>query len=97
MNEVEVMGISGKGLTDVAVQAAGHGAAHNSYGSRPMTTDGRTAIDATVDWVVAGARDSAGDDVVPLEVTEVVPVADYNPDIAIQALEEIKQWKAALQ
>jgi len=96
MNEVDVMGISGKGLTDVAVQAAGHGAAHNSYGTRPMTADGRTAIDATVDWVVASARDSAGDGVVPLEVTEVVPVADYNPDIALQALEEIKQWKQAL-
>lgn len=96
MNEVDVMGLTGEGLTQVAAQAAGHGAAHNSYNSRPMTEDGRTAIDATVDWVVASARDSAGDGAVPLEVTQVYPVANYNPETALQAMDEIKNWKAAV-
>lgn len=96
MNEVDVMGLTGEGLTQVAAQAAGHGAAHNSYNSRPMTEDGRTAIDATVDWVVASARDSAGDGAVPLEVTQVYPVANYNPETALQAMDEVKNWKAAV-
>ncbi|MDN6154694.1 MAG: cutinase family protein [Corynebacterium sp.] len=96
MNEVDVMGITGEGLTEVAAQAAGHGAAHNAYGTRPMTEDGRTAIDATVDWVVAAARDSAGDGAVPLEVTQVYPVSDYNAEAAAKAIEEIKNWKAAV-
>lgn len=96
MNEVEVMGLSGRGLSEVAVQAAGHGAAHNSYGSRPMTQDGRTAIDATVDWVVAASRDSAGDAATPLAVTQVFPESNFNTDVATQAIEEMKKWKESV-
>ncbi|HAT6526210.1 TPA: cutinase family protein [Corynebacterium striatum] len=95
--EVDVLGISGDGLAETAVQAAGHGQAHNSYGSRPATADGRTAIDATVDWAVASSRDVAGDEAQPQEVKDAgFSSATYSADEAQQALEQVTNFKKEL-
>ncbi len=95
--EIDVLGISGDGLAETAVQAAGHGEAHNSYGSRPATADGRTAIDATVDWVVASSRDVAGDEAQSQEIRDAgFSSSTYNTDEAEQALEQVANFKKEL-
>ena len=95
--EIDVLGISGDGLAETAVQAAGHGKAHNSYGSRPATADGRTAIDATVDWVVASSRDVAGDEAQSQEIRDAgFSSSTYNADEAEQALEQVANFKKEL-
>lgn len=95
--EIDVLGISGDGLAETAVQAAGHGQAHNSYGSRPATADGRTAIDATVDWVVASSRDVAGDEAQSQEIRDAgFSSSTYNADEAEQALEQVANFKKEL-
>lgn len=95
--EIDVLGISGDGLAETAVQAAGHGQAHNSYGSRPATSDGRTAIDATVDWVVASSRDVAGDEAQSQEIRDAgFSSSTYNTDEAEQALEQVANFKKEL-
>lgn len=95
--EIDVLGISGDGLAETAVQAAGHGQAHNSYGSRPATADGRTAIDATVDWVVASSRDVAGDEAQSQEIRDAgFSSSTYNTDEAEQALEQVANFKKEL-
>ncbi|MCQ9334513.1 cutinase family protein [Corynebacterium phoceense] len=96
-NEIDILGISGEGLAETAVQAAGHGQAHNSYGSRPATADGRTAIDATVDWVVASSRDVAGDAAQPQEIRDAgFSSSMYSADEARQALEQVTKFKKEL-
>jgi len=95
--EIDVLGITGDGLAETAVQAAGHGNAHNSYGTRPATADGRSAIDATVDWVVASSRDVAGDEVRPEAVQAAgLDNATYNADEAKQALDQVTNFKKEL-
>lgn len=59
-DETEILGISGDKLAQVAVEAAGHGAAHNAYNTAPVTKDGRTAIQASADWAVAATGDATG-------------------------------------
>lgn len=59
-DETEILGISGDKLAQVAVEAAGHGAAHNAYNTAPVTKDGRTAIQASADWAVAATSDATG-------------------------------------
>lgn len=95
--EIDVLGISGDGLAETAVQAAGHGEAHNSYGSRPATADGRTAIDATVDWVVASSRDVAGDEAQSQEIRDAgFSSSTYDTNEAEQALEQVASFKKEL-
>ncbi|WP_237799991.1 cutinase family protein [Corynebacterium accolens] len=95
--EIDVLGITGDGLAETAVQAAGHGNAHNSYGSRPATADGRSAIDATVDWAVASSRDVAGDEVRPDAVQNAgLDNSTYSADEAKEALDQVTNFKKEL-
>ena len=95
--EIDVLGITGDGLAETAVQAAGHGSAHNSYGSRPATADGRSAIDATVDWAVASSRDVAGDEVRPDAVQDAgLDNSTYSADEAEEALDQVTNFKKEL-
>ena len=95
--EIDVLGITGDGLAETAVQAAGHGNAHNSYGSRPATADGRSAIDATVDWAVASSRDVAGDEVRPDAVQDAgLDNSTYSADEAKEALDQVTNFKKEL-
>lgn len=95
--EIDVLGITGDGLAETAVQAAGHGSAHNSYGSRPATADGRSAIDATVDWAVAASRDVAGDEVRPDAVQDAgLDNSTYSADEAKEALDQVTNFKKEL-
>lgn len=95
--EIDVLGITGDGLAETAVQAAGHGNAHNSYGSRPATADGRSAIDATVDWAVAASRDVAGDEVRPEAVQDAgLDNSTYSADEAKEALDQVTNFKKEL-
>lgn len=95
--EIDVLGISGDGLAETAVQAAGHGNAHNSYGSRPATADGRSSIDATVDWAVAASRDVAGDEVRPDAVQDAgLDNSTYSADEAKEALDQVTNFKKEL-
>ena len=95
--EIDVLGITGDGLAETAVQAAGHGNAHNSYGSRPATADGRSAIDATVDWAVASSRDVAGDEVRPDAVQDAgLDNSTYRADEAKEALDQVTNFKKEL-
>lgn len=95
--EIDVLGITGDGLAETAVQAAGHGNAHNSYGSRPATADGRSAIDATVDWAVAASRDVAGDEVRPDAVQDAgLDNSTYSADEAKEALDQVTNFKKEL-
>jgi len=95
--EIDVLGITGDGLAETAVQAAGHGSAHNSYGSRPATADGRSAIDATVDWAVASSRDVAGDEVRPDAVQDAgLDNSTYSADEAKEALDQVTNFKKEL-
>lgn len=95
--EIDVLGITGDGLAETAVQAAGHGNAHNSYGSRPATADGRSAIDATVDWAVASSRDVAGDEVRPDAVQDAgLDNSTYSADEAEEALDQVTNFKKEL-
>lgn len=95
--EIDVLGISGDGLAETAVQAAGHGNAHNSYGSRPATADGRSSIDATVDWAVAASRDVAGDEVRPEAVQDAgLDNSTYSADEAKEALDQVTNFKKEL-
>ena len=95
--EIDVLGINGDGLAETAVQAAGHGNAHNSYGSRPATADGRSAIDATVDWAVAASRDVAGDEVRPDAVQDAgLDNSTYSADEAKEALDQVTDFKKEL-
>lgn len=95
--EIDVLGITGDGLAETAVQAAGHGNAHNSYGSRPATADGRSSIDATVDWVVAASRDVAGDEVRPDAVQDAgLDNSTYSADEAKEALDQVTNFKKEL-
>lgn len=95
--EIDVLGITGDGLAETAVQAAGHGNAHNSYGSRPATADGRSAIDATVDWAVAASRDVSGDEVRPDAVQDAgLDNSTYSADEAKEALDQVTDFKKEL-
>lgn len=95
--EIDVLGITGDGLAETAVQAAGHGNAHNSYGSRPATADGRSSIDATVDWAVAASRDVAGDEVRPDAVQDAgLDNSTYSADEAKEALDQVTNFKKEL-
>lgn len=98
---VDVLGISGKGLAQVAVEAAGHGAAHNSYGTRPVTEDGRTPIEATIDWAVAASNDITGETAPARQsggsagTSSVSQLSStFNTDLARKALSEVQAWRA---
>ena len=97
---VEILGISGEGLAQVAVEAAGHGAAHNSYGTRPVTEDGRTPIEATIDWAVAASSDITGDTVPtretahPEDTSNINQSSTFNTELSTKALSEVQAWRA---
>lgn len=98
---VDVLGISGEGLAKVAVEAAGHGAAHNSYGTRPVTEDGRTPIQATIDWAIAASNDVTGDAAPARQSADSAGSSSlnqmsstFNADLAKKALSEVQAWRA---
>lgn len=97
LNEVNILGVSPKGLSEVVVEAAGHGAAHNSYGSQVSTTDGRSAIDATVDWIVAASYDVSGESTPPpltSSSTSALASLSFDTESAQSALAEVASWRA---
>lgn len=58
LDEVQAAGLNEQTLTSVATQAAQWNEGHASYGSAPVTPDGRTAVEATTDYTVALAADA---------------------------------------
>lgn len=58
LDEVQAAGLNEQTLTSVATQAAQWTEGHASYGSAPVTPDGRTAVEATTDYTVALAADA---------------------------------------
>lgn len=62
---MESLNRSGLGVADIAKVAVELSRwkslnEHTSYGTRPMMADGRTAVAASVDWVVAAAEQTGG-------------------------------------
>lgn len=95
-SSVEGLGLSGEGLAQVAVEAAGHGAAHNAYNSHPATADGRSAIEATVDWTVAASGDLSGKSTegagaaqAPQKSLEPVQTTQFDADAARAAMAQL--------
>lgn len=92
--EVNILGISGEGLAQVAVEAAGHGQAHNAYNSTPSTADGRTAIEATTEWAIAASFDASGEHSSPQHANGQTQVGvKYDSQQATQALAELAAWR----
>lgn len=84
-------------LAEIAVSLANWESinAHTEYGNRSMMPDGRTAIDATVDWVLATAQDAGAGGELPADSDESGVVGslgesildvEYDTDAATDAL-----------
>lgn len=58
LDEVRAAGMNEQTLTSVATQAAQWNEGHASYGTAPVTPDGRTSVEATTDYAVALAADA---------------------------------------
>lgn len=95
--EVEVLGVRGDTLAETVAQASGHGAAHNAYGSYAATVDGRTPIEATIDWVLAISDDISGSDTLTPMQQRMPRTATFDLATAQQALEEARAWQQSMK
>lgn len=97
LSEVEVLGVRGDALTQTVAQASGHGAAHNAYNSYPATSDGRTPIEATIDWVLAISDDISGTATSTPMQQRTPREATFDLASAQSAVAEALAWQQAME
>ncbi|MGP6175500.1 cutinase family protein [Corynebacterium sp. A21] len=94
LDEVQAAGLDEQALAGIATDTAQWNA-HASYGSAPVTPDGRTAMEATTDYAVALAADavSGTDQSMPRERVSTTQgtarEASFNQQAASNAMAEI--------
>ncbi|WP_186366015.1 cutinase family protein [Corynebacterium sanguinis] len=97
LDEVDILGVTPENLAQTVSEIAGHGQAHNAYAVKAVTADGRTPMEASIEWAVAASGDISGNDVGLPEAKRPVSVSSFDPQLASSALAELSAYRNSVE